>query len=150
MGLVTLVYQCKGNTDILWRQKLQWPRNCRPRWCSCTRPLSYGSLRFWGSLDIFTNHIYKWFLQSSIERKVCPSLFRCFGLSVLILQYVRWVWRKWSGPKQLQDKKTQSLMMLPTDYVLVTDKSFKKYVKAYAEDQDVFFKEYVELWHLNS
>ncbi|PAV18818.1 cytochrome C peroxidase [Pyrrhoderma noxium] len=54
----------------------------------------------------------------------------------------KWVWRKWSGPKQLQDKKTQSLMMLPTDYVLVTDKSFKKYVKAYAEDQDIFFKDF--------
>lgn len=33
--------------------------------------------------------------------------------------------------------------MLPTDYVLVTDKSFKKYAKAYADDQDLFFKEYV-------
>lgn len=54
---------------------------------------------------------------------------------------IRWVWRKWGGPKQLEDKKTQSLMMLPTDYVLVTDKSFKKYTKAYAEDQDLFFKE---------
>jgi hypothetical protein len=28
-----------------------------------------------------------------------------------------------------------------TDYVLVTDKSFKKYAKAYAQDQDLFFKE---------
>jgi cytochrome c peroxidase len=28
-----------------------------------------------------------------------------------------------------------------TDYVLVTDKSFKKYAKAYADNQDVFFKE---------
>lgn len=55
----------------------------------------------------------------------------------------RWVWRKWNGPKQLQDKKTGTLMMLPTDYVLVTDKSFKKYAKAYADDQDLFFKEYV-------
>jgi len=25
----------------------------------------------------------------------------------------RWVWKKWSGPKQLEDKKTKSLMMLP-------------------------------------
>ena len=24
-----------------------------------------------------------------------------------------WVWRKWDGPKQLEDKKTRSLMMLP-------------------------------------
>lgn len=53
-----------------------------------------------------------------------------------------WVWKKWSGPKQLEDKKTRSLMMLPTDYVLVTDKSFKKWTKAYAEDQDLFFKDF--------
>ncbi|THH05349.1 hypothetical protein EW145_g4863 [Phellinidium pouzarii] len=54
----------------------------------------------------------------------------------------KWVWRKWGGPKQLQDKKTQSLMMMPTDYALTTDKNFKKYVKAYAEDQDLFFKDF--------
>lgn len=24
-----------------------------------------------------------------------------------------WVWKKWNGPKQLEDKKTKSLMMLP-------------------------------------
>lgn len=26
---------------------------------------------------------------------------------------LRWVWKKWNGPKQLEDKKTKSLMMLP-------------------------------------
>ena len=31
-----------------------------------------------------------------------------------------------------------------TDYVLVQDKVFKKYAKAYAQDQDLFFKEYVQ------
>ena len=34
-------------------------------------------------------------------------------------------------------------MMLPTDYALIQDKSFKKFVKAYAADQDLFFKEQV-------
>ncbi|KAG6812710.1 heme peroxidase [Tricholoma furcatifolium] len=53
-----------------------------------------------------------------------------------------WVWKKWNGPKQLEDKKTKSLMMLPTDYVLVQDKSFKKYAKAYADDNDLFFKDF--------
>jgi cytochrome c peroxidase len=28
-----------------------------------------------------------------------------------------------------------------TDYVLITDKSFKKYAKAYADDEALFFKE---------
>ena len=41
----------------------------------------------------------------------------------------------------MEDKKTRTLMMLPTDYVLAQDKSFKKYVKQYAEDQDLFFNE---------
>ncbi|KAI6037578.1 heme peroxidase [Pisolithus marmoratus] len=54
----------------------------------------------------------------------------------------KWVWKKWNGPKQLQDKKTGSLMMLPTDYVLTQDKSFKKYAKAYADDQQLFFKDF--------
>ncbi|KAI0744161.1 cytochrome c peroxidase [Daedaleopsis nitida] len=54
----------------------------------------------------------------------------------------KWVWKKWSGPKQLEDKKTQSLMMLPTDYVLTQDKSFKKWVKAYADDEQLWFKDF--------
>jgi len=53
-----------------------------------------------------------------------------------------WVWKKWSGPKQLEDKKTKTLMMLPTDYVLVQDKSFKKFAKAYAESQDLWFRDF--------
>ncbi|KAF7315776.1 Peroxidase [Mycena indigotica] len=53
-----------------------------------------------------------------------------------------WVWKKWNGPKQLEDKKTKSLMMLPTDYVIISDKGFKKYAKAYSEDNDLFFKDF--------
>ena len=53
----------------------------------------------------------------------------------------KWVWRSWDGPKQLQDKKTRSLMMLPTDYCLIQDKAFKPWVKAYAADEELFFKE---------
>ncbi|TDL15306.1 heme peroxidase [Rickenella mellea] len=54
----------------------------------------------------------------------------------------KWVWKKWNGPKQLEDKKTKSLMMLPTDYVLTQDKSFKKFAKAYADNQEVFFQDF--------
>ncbi|KAK2464341.1 hypothetical protein APHAL10511_003798 [Amanita phalloides] len=54
----------------------------------------------------------------------------------------RWVWKKWNGPKQLEDKKTRSLMMLPADYSLTQDKSFVKYAKAYAQDQALFFKDF--------
>jgi cytochrome c peroxidase len=54
----------------------------------------------------------------------------------------KWVWKKWSGPKQLEDKKTKTLMMLPTDYVLIQDKNFKKFAKAYADDNELFFKDF--------
>jgi len=54
----------------------------------------------------------------------------------------KWVWKKWSGPKQLEDKKTGTLMMLPTDYTLVSDKAFKKYALEYAKSQDVFFRDF--------
>ena len=33
------------------------------------------------------------------------------------------------------------LLEYRTDYVLTQDKSFKKYAKAYADDQDLWYKE---------
>jgi len=33
-------------------------------------------------------------------------------------------------------------MMLPTDYVLTQDKSFKKWAKAYADDEELWFKDF--------
>ncbi|KAI0036967.1 cytochrome c peroxidase [Vararia minispora EC-137] len=57
----------------------------------------------------------------------------------------KWVWRKWDGPKQLQDKTTKSLMMLPTDYSLVQDKAFKPWVKAYAADEQLFFQDFAKV-----
>lgn len=37
---------------------------------------------------------------------------------------------------------TSGIARARTDYVLTQDKSFKKYAKAYAESQDVFFKDF--------
>ncbi|ODO05221.1 cytochrome c peroxidase, mitochondrial [Cryptococcus wingfieldii CBS 7118] len=53
-----------------------------------------------------------------------------------------WLWRKWCGPAQYEDKKTKTLMMLPTDMALVKDKSFKKWVDIYAEDEEKFFSDF--------
>uniref|UniRef100_A0A7R9VR88 Cytochrome c peroxidase, mitochondrial n=2 Tax=Chlamydomonas euryale TaxID=1486919 RepID=A0A7R9VR88_9CHLO len=52
-------------------------------------------------------------------------------------------WRKkrWSGPLQYEDP-TGQLMMLPTDMALVWDGKFKKVVKEYAGDEEVFFKDF--------
>jgi len=54
----------------------------------------------------------------------------------------KWVWKKWKGPNQFVDKKTGNLMMLPSDYALVQDKSFKEHVQAYAADEALFFKDF--------
>ncbi|CAG8952652.1 hypothetical protein HYFRA_00009760 [Hymenoscyphus fraxineus] len=54
----------------------------------------------------------------------------------------KWQWKKWNGPKQLEDKTTKTLMMLPTDMALVSDKSFKQWVEKYAKDNDLFFKDF--------
>ncbi|KAH7108028.1 cytochrome c peroxidase [Auriculariales sp. MPI-PUGE-AT-0066] len=59
-----------------------------------------------------------------------------------LLANEKWIWRKWDGPKQLTDKKTGTLMMLPADYALVQDKAFKKHVQAYAKDEALFFKDF--------
>ncbi|EJU04153.1 cytochrome c peroxidase [Dacryopinax primogenitus] len=58
-----------------------------------------------------------------------------------LLMNERWTWRKWDGPKQLQDK-TKTLMMLPSDFALVQDREFKKWVKVYAGDNDKFFSDF--------
>lgn len=33
-------------------------------------------------------------------------------------------------------------MMLPADYALIQDKSFRKYVEKYAKDNDAFFTDF--------
>jgi ankyrin repeat protein len=47
-----------------------------------------------------------------------------------------------TGRKQFVDVATGKLMMLPTDLALKTDPEFLKWTKAYAEDQNLFFKDF--------
>jgi len=54
----------------------------------------------------------------------------------------KWNWRKWNGPKQYEDKTSKSLMMLPTDMALVSDKAFKTHVERYAKDEEAFFNDF--------
>ncbi|KAI2468099.1 heme peroxidase [Annulohypoxylon bovei var. microspora] len=54
----------------------------------------------------------------------------------------KWQFRKWNGPKQYEDAKTKSLMMLPADYALIQDKAFKPWVEKYAKDNGLFFKDF--------
>lgn len=58
----------------------------------------------------------------------------------------KWEPRKWDGPFQWQDLGSHSLMMLPTDYALIEDSSFKKHVQKYAKDEDLFFKDFANVF----
>ena len=42
---------------------------------------------------------------------------------------------QWQGSNKLR--------IHSTDYVIIQDKSFKKFAKLYADNEEVFFKEYV-------
>ncbi|KAI9227386.1 MAG: peroxidase [Piptocephalis tieghemiana] len=53
-----------------------------------------------------------------------------------------WQERSWNGPKQYEDKETKSLMMLPADMALRTDKDFRPWVELYAKDEERFFKDF--------
>lgn len=54
----------------------------------------------------------------------------------------KWQWKKWNGPAEYEDKKTKTLMMLPTDFELTKDKEFRKHVERYAKDESVFMSEF--------
>jgi len=54
----------------------------------------------------------------------------------------KWVPRNWKGPRQFEDAKTKTLMMLPADIALVQDPGFKKYVELYAKDGERFKKDF--------
>ncbi|GAA6021813.1 hypothetical protein JCM10207_002071 [Rhodosporidiobolus poonsookiae] len=54
----------------------------------------------------------------------------------------KWQERKWAGPPQLENKSDKSLMMLRTDYALVTDKAFNPISKQYAKDEGAFFSDF--------
>lgn len=55
-----------------------------------------------------------------------------------ILKSLKWIPKDWSGPPQYVDGATGKLMMLPTDYVLLQDKKFLKWVDVYAKDASKF------------
>uniref|UniRef100_A0A7S3GD87 Cytochrome c peroxidase, mitochondrial n=1 Tax=Palpitomonas bilix TaxID=652834 RepID=A0A7S3GD87_9EUKA len=53
----------------------------------------------------------------------------------------QWSVKKWTGPKQYEDK-SGDLMMLPADMALVWDPIFKSHVERFARDEDVFFSRF--------
>ena len=61
-----------------------------------------------------------------------------------LLTSLKWLPKDWSGPPQYVDGATGKLMMLPTDYVLLQDKSFLKWVNVYAKDGAKFDKDFAK------
>ena len=58
-----------------------------------------------------------------------------------LLISVPWTLKDWNGPMQFEDPSGK-LMMLPSDIALILDKKFREYVKMYAKDKDLFFKDF--------
>jgi len=52
-----------------------------------------------------------------------------------------WTEKKWSGPKQFEDK-SKKLMMTPADLALLSDTKFRPFVELYAKDKETFFKDF--------
>lgn len=75
-----------------------------------------------------------------------------FSPTVMTNEYFRllveeqWGLKKWNGPEQYEDRGTQTLMMLPTDVALMRDEKFKTHVLRYAEDGEVFFREFADVF----
>lgn len=69
----------------------------------------------------------------------CPTKFdNEYFVNLLNL---KWTKRHWEGPLQYTDP-TGTLMMLPTDMALVEDEVFAGYVMEYANDEELFFKDF--------
>ncbi|CAF4348022.1 unnamed protein product [Rotaria sp. Silwood2] len=50
--------------------------------------------------------------------------------------------RNWNGSRQFEDVRSRSFLMLPTDMALFQDPDFKQYVLDYANDQNLFSKNF--------
>lgn len=62
------------------------------------------------------------------------------------LMNLEWQPRKWKGKFQYEDVATQKLMMLPTDMALRTDPVFRRYARMYADDEQLFFKDFADAY----
>jgi cytochrome c peroxidase len=60
-----------------------------------------------------------------------------------LLLSLPWTLKEWDGPMQFEDPSGK-LMMLPSDIVLIQDAKFRKWVKTYAKDKELFFKDFAK------
>lgn len=117
--------------DSIYLLQIQWPGNCCFIRCSCSRSLPYWPVSgFTEAISYIDLHLGISALVStdlglsrlllsltttslsSSTRSKSPYIWS-FSLFPKLIVSFRWVWKKWSGPKQYEDKKTKTLMMLP-------------------------------------
>jgi catalase (peroxidase I) len=58
-----------------------------------------------------------------------------------LLTTLKWKKKVWDGPVQFVDEDDE-LMMLPADMAILWDKEFAKVAREYANDKDLFYKEF--------
>jgi catalase (peroxidase I) len=58
-----------------------------------------------------------------------------------LLTTLKWKKKVWEGPLQYVDEDDE-LMMLPADMAILWDKEFAKVAREYANDKDLFYKEF--------
>ena len=75
-----------------------------------------------------------------------PSEYHRTNAYFTLLQNLDWKKKDWDGPYQYVSGPGGSLMMLPTDLVLIQDAKFNKYVKSYAMDGDKFNKDFAKVF----
>ncbi|KAI9202721.1 heme peroxidase [Polychytrium aggregatum] len=59
----------------------------------------------------------------------------------VLLSTVQWTRKQWDGLEQYQDPEDR-FMMLPTDMALIHDPQFAVFVRMYADDQALFFRDF--------
>lgn len=55
----------------------------------------------------------------------------------------KWTEKKWKGPKQFEDP-SKTLMMTPADLSLLQDPAYRKWVEAYAADEDKWHQDFAK------
>lgn len=76
-------------------------------------------------------------------RTRAPTTFSNEFFKVLLNE--TWTERRWSGPKQFENSRSGSdLMMLPADLAIRDDPQFRKYAELYAKDEQTFFNDFAD------
>jgi hypothetical protein len=101
----------------------------------------------WSNNPTFFSNDYFRYVDVCSNRSAIPFADKlsllCCNHSLLLDE--TWTVRQWNGPRQFEDK-SKKLMMLPSDMALLDDPAFSHWVHAYAQDEDLFFRDFATAW----